>query len=76
MRENRLSGSEGGGAETNQSFLPLSQMWPFTLPSSPLTQNFDGHPVALPQANVPAPRRVKKNFPPVSTFASELRPSH
>ena len=23
MRENRLSGSEGGGAETNQSFLPL-----------------------------------------------------
>jgi hypothetical protein len=24
MRENRLSGSEGGGTETNQSFLPLS----------------------------------------------------
>lgn len=34
MRENRLSGSEGGGAETNQSFLPLSGH----------TQNFDGHP--------------------------------
>jgi len=24
MRENRLSGSEGGGAETNRFFLPLS----------------------------------------------------
>ena len=29
MRENRLSGSEGGGTETNRSFLPLSS--PFAL---------------------------------------------
>ena len=26
MRENRLSGSEGGGTEANQSFLPLSAL--------------------------------------------------
>ena len=25
MRENRTSGSEGGGTETNRSFLPLSR---------------------------------------------------
>ena len=26
MRENRTSGSEGGGTETNRSFLPLSRL--------------------------------------------------
>ena len=28
MREIRLHGSEGGGAETNRSFLPLSSIAP------------------------------------------------
>jgi len=27
MREIRTSGSEGGGTETNRSFLPLSWSW-------------------------------------------------
>ncbi len=31
MREIRLHGSEGGGAETNRSFLPLSTVGPFFL---------------------------------------------
>lgn len=31
MRENRLSGSEGGGTEANQSFLPLSDLATSTL---------------------------------------------
>jgi hypothetical protein len=35
MRENRLSGSEGGGSETNRLSLPLLTAGPSGLTSSP-----------------------------------------
>ena len=48
MREIRLYGSEGGGAEFNRLFLPLSMIWRRRVPAAFLRAEFSEEPCMLP----------------------------